>query len=52
MDRRVCLGFALLFAAGVAIAGLLASGDRFKGRQVVVIICGGNVSRETLQQVI
>ncbi len=39
-------------AAGVAIAGLLASGDRFKGRQVVVIICGGNVSRETLKQVI
>ena len=39
-------------AAGVAIAGLVASGDKFKGRNVVVIICGGNVSRETLKQVI
>jgi len=39
-------------AAGVALAGLLASGDKFEGRNVVVIICGGNVSRETLKQVI
>jgi threonine dehydratase len=39
-------------AAGVAIAGLLASGDKYKGKNVVVIICGSNVSRETLKQVI
>lgn len=39
-------------AAGVAIAGLLASGDKFKGRNVVVIVCGGNISRETLKKVI
>ena len=39
-------------AAGVAIAGLLASGDKHKGKNVVVIVCGGNVSRETLKQVI
>ena len=39
-------------AAGVAIAGLLASGDKYKAKNVVVIVCGGNVSRETLKQVI
>jgi threonine dehydratase len=39
-------------AAGVAIAGLLASGDKYKGKNVVVIVCGGNVSRETLKKVI
>ena len=39
-------------AAGVAIAGLLASGDKYKDQNVVVIICGGNISRETLKKVI
>lgn len=39
-------------AAGVAIAALLASGDTYKGKNVVVIVCGGNVSRETLKKVI
>ena len=39
-------------AAGVAIAGLLASGHKYKGKNVVVIICGGNISRETLKKVI
>jgi threonine dehydratase len=39
-------------AAGVAIAGLLASGDRYKGKNVVVVVCGGNVSRDTLKKVI
>ena len=39
-------------AAGVAIAGLLASGDKYKGKNVVVIVCGGNVSRDTLKKVI
>jgi threonine dehydratase len=39
-------------AAGVAIAGLLASGDKFEGKNVVVIICGGNVSRDILKRVI
>jgi len=39
-------------AAGVAIAGLLASGDKYKGKNVVVIVCGGNVSRDILKQVI
>jgi threonine dehydratase len=39
-------------AAGVALAGLLASGKRFRDRKVVVIVCGGNISRETLRKVI
>lgn len=39
-------------AAGVAIAGLLASGGKYEGKNVVVIICGGNISRETLKKVI
>lgn len=39
-------------AAGVAIAALTASGDRYKGKRVVVIVCGGNVSRDTLKKVI
>ncbi len=39
-------------AAGVAIAGLLASDHKYKGKNVIVIICGGNISRETLKKVI
>ena len=39
-------------AAGVALAGLAKAADRFKGQKVVVIICGGNVSRDTLRSVI
>jgi threonine dehydratase len=35
-------------AAGVAIAGLLASAAEIAGRNVVVLICGGNISAETL----
>ena len=39
-------------AAGVALAGLVARADDYRGRNVVVIICGGNISREALRQVI
>ena len=39
-------------AAGVAIAGLLKIGEEFRGRNVVVVICGANISRETLKKVI
>ena len=38
-------------AAGVAIAGLLARAATLTDKQVAVIICGGNVSDETLDQV-
>jgi threonine dehydratase len=39
-------------AAGVAIAGLLANTEPYRGKNVVIIICGGNISRETLKKVI
>lgn len=39
-------------AAGVALAGLLANGDKYRGKNVVVIVCGGNISRKTLSQII
>ncbi len=39
-------------AAGVALAGLSLRADSYKGKNVVVIICGGNISRETLKEVI
>lgn len=39
-------------AAGVAIAALKKTADRYQECNVVVIICGGNISRETLRKVI
>ena len=39
-------------AAGVAIAGLLSSAGDYAGKKVAVIVCGGNISRETLKKVI
>ncbi len=39
-------------AAGVALAGLKIRADQYKDKNVVVIICGGNISRETLKKII
>ncbi len=39
-------------AAGVALAGLKQLGDRFRGRDVVAIICGANISRDALRGVV
>lgn len=39
-------------AAGVAIAGLLAGDGKFAGRNIVVLVCGGNISRDTLRRII
>lgn len=39
-------------AAGVALAGLKQIAANYRGRNVVVIICGGNISRDTLRDVI
>lgn len=39
-------------AAGVALASVLAEGHRFSGGKVVVIVCGGNISRETLKKIL
>ena len=38
-------------AAGVAIAGLLELGESVRGQNVVVIVCGGNISQQKLEQV-
>ena len=39
-------------AAGVAIAGLLAADGKFAGKNVVVLVCGGNISRDTLRRIV
>ena len=39
-------------AAGVALAGFLKVAENFAGKNVVIIICGGNISRDTLKKVI
>jgi threonine dehydratase len=39
-------------AAGVAIAGMMVKGEEIKDQTVATIICGGNVSEETLTRVI
>lgn len=39
-------------AAGVAVAGLLKERDRLAGKNVVVILCGANISRERLKDVL
>lgn len=39
-------------AAAVAVAAMLAQKAALRGRKVVVLICGGNVSRDTLRQVL
>jgi threonine dehydratase len=36
----------------VALAGLNARAEQYRGKNVVVIVCGGNISRDTLRQVI
>ncbi len=37
-------------AAAMAVAGLLASGDRYRGQKVAVILCGGNIDVQTLRR--
>ena len=37
-------------AAGVAVAGMLERRHEIAGKKVVVVICGGNISDETLQK--
>ena len=38
-------------AAGVAIASYLKMKERLQGRNIVIIICGANISMETLQRI-
>jgi threonine dehydratase len=39
-------------AAGVAIAGFLDVASEYRDKNVVIIVCGGNISRDTLKKVI
>ena len=39
-------------AAGVALAGMMKKGQDVVDENVVVVICGGNISRETLRTII
>ena len=39
-------------AAGVAVASMMKQGDALGGQKVVVLVCGGNVSRETLKKIL
>jgi threonine dehydratase len=39
-------------AAAVAVAAFVKQADRFKDKNVVVIICGGNISIETLKEIL
>ena len=39
-------------AAGVAIASFLRQAERWRGRRVVIVLCGANISLETLKSVL
>jgi len=39
-------------AAGVAIAGFLEVAGEYIGKNIIIVVCGGNISRETLKKVI
>ena len=39
-------------AAGVAVAGMLARAGEFRGANLVVLVCGANISRETLASIL
>jgi len=39
-------------AAGVALAGFLKVAGDYRGKNVVIVICGANISRDTLKKVI
>lgn len=39
-------------AAGVAVAGLLASKEKISGQNVVVIVCGGNIAADKLAEIL
>jgi len=39
-------------AAGVAVAGYLKEKDRHAGHNVVIVLCGGNISRDRLKEVL
>jgi threonine dehydratase len=52
--RQVMEGQHLLIegAAGVAVAALLKTMERWQGKQVAVVLCGGNISLQTLRTIL
>jgi threonine dehydratase len=42
-------GYIIEGAAGVALAGLLKNSGRYQGRNVVIVLCGANVSEDTFK---
>jgi threonine dehydratase len=51
--RRVrhAKGWLMEGAAGVAVAAFLKTADRYKGKTVAIVICGGNVSSEVQKRI-
>ena len=47
MERQLLEG-----AAGTAVAALLKKKDELKGKRVGVVICGGNVSLDTIRNIL
>lgn len=43
-------GWTIEGAAGVAVAAFLKEADRYQGKTVAVVICGGNLSAEVMRQ--
>ncbi len=39
-------------AAGVAVAGYLKEKDRYAGRDVVIVLCGANIARDRLKEIL
>lgn len=39
-------------AAGVALGAFLANATEFRGRNIVILVCGGNVSSDTLRRIL
>ena len=39
-------------AAGVAVASMMKQGEALGGQAIVVLVCGGNVSRDTLKRIL
>ena len=48
---RESQGWLMEGAAGTALAAFLQTADRYAGKTVVVVICGGNVSEQVLTQI-
>lgn len=48
---RASKGWQIEGAAAVPLAALLKTADRYSGKTIVVVICGGNVSPEVARQV-